>query len=80
MTLELRRVAEECCEGRIAAVTEGGYDLRALADSLNAVIGALAAEHTEFARWPAPGRTPPKRGRAAVAAIQKALGRSWKFG
>src|SRR4029077_4003237 len=30
MTATLRRVADQCCEGRIGAVTEGGYDLRAL--------------------------------------------------
>ena len=29
MTSELRRVAEECCEGRMVLVTEGGYDLQA---------------------------------------------------
>ena len=40
MTLELRAVAEECCRGRIVSVTEGGYDLQALAASLDAVIDA----------------------------------------
>ena len=30
MTMELRRVAEECCEGRMAMVMEGGYDFLAL--------------------------------------------------
>ncbi len=33
MTMELRRVAEECCGGRMVLVTEGGYDLHALAAS-----------------------------------------------
>ena len=47
MTMELRKVAEECCEGRIVLMTEGGYDLRALAESLEAVIESLAR--------PAPG-------------------------
>ena len=79
MTLELRLVAEECCAGRIAAVTEGGYDLQAMADSLMGVIGALADEHPEPARWPAPGRTPPTRGRAAVANVREALGSYWRF-
>src|SRR5947209_853482 len=35
MTGELRAVAEEVCRGRIVAVTEGGYDLKALAASLD---------------------------------------------
>src|SRR5689334_19123110 len=38
MTMELRTVAEECCDGRIVLVTEGGYDLQALAASLDAVV------------------------------------------
>src|SRR2546422_4580797 len=34
MTADLRGVAEECCRGRLVAVTEGGYDLHALAASM----------------------------------------------
>ena len=41
LTTLIREVARECCDGRVVAVTEGGYDLRALAASLRAVIGAL---------------------------------------
>ncbi len=52
MTMALRRVADECCEGRLVAVTEGGYDLRALRDSLAAVVDVLGAEHSETAEWP----------------------------
>jgi acetoin utilization deacetylase AcuC-like enzyme len=51
MTRELRAVAEECCRGRIVAVTEGGYDLRALASSLNAAIDALHGP-AAAAEWP----------------------------
>ena len=36
MTPELRAVADECCGGRIVSVPEGGYDLEALAASLDA--------------------------------------------
>jgi acetoin utilization deacetylase AcuC-like enzyme len=79
MTLELRRVAEECCEGRIVAVTEGGYDLRALADSLQAVVTALAAERAQSASWPAPAAVSPLRGRAAVAKTKAALAQHWTF-
>jgi acetoin utilization deacetylase AcuC-like enzyme len=34
----LRDAADELCDGRIVFVTEGGYDLKALGDCLNAVI------------------------------------------
>ena len=42
MTAELRAVADECCDGRMALVTEGGYDLEALGASLDAVVDVLA--------------------------------------
>jgi len=38
LTKTLVSLAEEVCEGRVVLVTEGGYDLTALGDSLNAVI------------------------------------------
>ena len=38
LTQALIRVADEACEGRVVLVTEGGYDLKALAESLQAVI------------------------------------------
>lgn len=38
LTQALLRVADEMCEGRVVLVTEGGYDLKALSDSLDAVI------------------------------------------
>jgi acetoin utilization deacetylase AcuC-like enzyme len=79
MTLELRQVAEECCGGRIVAVTEGGYDLPALADSLRAVVGALAADPSDAAPWPAHDAFPPVRGRAAVAAARAALAPFWRL-
>ena len=73
MTSELRAVAEECCRGRIAAVVEGGYDLHALAGSLDAVIETLHGPPSAPAAWPASGiaseprpgvgcRRPPRAG------------------
>ncbi len=44
MTSELRAVADECCGGRLVAVTEGGYDLKALSESLQRVVEVLAAD------------------------------------
>ena len=79
MTMELRAVAEECCDGRIAAVTEGGYDLRALNDSINAVVAALAAKDVNPNPWPAADGASPSRGRAAAAATKTALSKHWKF-
>src|SRR6185312_4187657 len=42
MTAALREVADDCCGGRMALVTEGGYDLQALGASLDAVVQTLA--------------------------------------
>jgi acetoin utilization deacetylase AcuC-like enzyme len=75
MTSELRQVAEECCAARIALVTEGGYDLRALAASLAACVGALASPSL-LADWPTPA-VASTRGRDAVSSAKKALGRFW---
>jgi len=38
LTKMLVAAADELCEGRVVLVTEGGYDLKALGDSLNEVI------------------------------------------
>jgi acetoin utilization deacetylase AcuC-like enzyme len=43
LTALIAGVARECCAGRVVAVTEGGYNLRALAGSLRAVIETLDA-------------------------------------
>lgn len=78
MTAALRGVAERCCDGRLVAVTEGGYDLRALGDCLRAVIDVLAGEATPPVEWPqAPVAS--SRGRAAVTQTKAALTQYWKF-
>jgi acetoin utilization deacetylase AcuC-like enzyme len=77
MTMELRSVAEACCGGRIAAVTEGGYDLRALAESLQGVVHSLGVQPLEPIPWPAPGEVAPSRGRATVASARRALAPFW---
>ena len=78
MTMELRKVAEECCEGRMVLMTEGGYDLRALAESLEAVVDSLAVS-TPAPKWPASG-VASDRGRATVSAAKRALAAYWKLG
>jgi len=77
MTSELGRLAEECCQGRMALVTEGGYDLRALAASLDAVVKVLASPISE-PQWPK-SNVAPARGRAAADAAKKALAPFWRF-
>lgn len=75
LTARIAAVADECCDGRLVAVTEGGYDLRALADSLRAVIGVLDGT-TMLASLAAPtGDT--RRGDASVGAARLHLGQRW---
>jgi acetoin utilization deacetylase AcuC-like enzyme len=74
MTMALRLTADECCDGRIVAVTEGGYDLRALRDSLLSVVDALGAEDSGAPAWPS-SAVSSTRGAAGVAATRAALGR-----
>ena len=74
LTAAIVKVAEECCQGRVVAVTEGGYDLAALAESLRATIGALDGE-TSFA--PPTGPTP--RGDATIEAVTPHLSKYWQL-
>ena len=75
MTMALRRVADECCKGRMALVTEGGYDLRALEGSLDAVVQTLSGAATA-PKWPAAGAD-TRRGNASADAAIRALGKRW---
>jgi acetoin utilization deacetylase AcuC-like enzyme len=79
MTAELRNVAEECCRGRVVAITEGGYDLSALAQSIRAAMAALDSVRADLPGWPPPVDSPPTRGRASVAAARQALAPFWKL-
>jgi len=75
MTRELKALADECCHGRIVAVVEGGYDLQALAGSLDAGLDAL---NGALAPWPTSGIA-STRGRDAIAAAKAALHGCWHF-
>jgi acetoin utilization deacetylase AcuC-like enzyme len=77
MTMGLRQVADECCQGRLALVTEGGYDLKALDASLDAVVQTLAGP-AAAPKWPS-GSAASNRGRVSADAAVKALGRHWKL-
>jgi acetoin utilization deacetylase AcuC-like enzyme len=76
MTMALRQVAEECCEGRLVLVTEGGYHLEALGASLDLVARTIAGPAAAPA-WPSSG-IPSSRGRASAAAARRALSPFWK--
>jgi acetoin utilization deacetylase AcuC-like enzyme len=78
MTMELRAAAEECCRGRMVAVVEGGYDLHALAASIDAVVETLnAPAGTQPAEWPT-SSIASTRGRASVDAVRPALTPFWR--
>ena len=82
MTAALRAVAEETCRGRMALVTEGGYDLQALAASIDQTVAALAAPFTATPGpvWPVAVAAPvqPTRGRTAVTLVKKTIAPFWK--
>ena len=75
LTALLVDVADECCSGRIAAVTEGGYDLAGFAACLRAATSALAGETTLEAREATGGAAP--RGRATIDAVLPHLRQAW---
>ena len=75
LTAAIAAIADECCAGRVVAVSEGGYDLVALAESLRATIGALDGDK---GRVSAP-TGPAPRGEAAVKAVLPHLSDRWKL-
>jgi acetoin utilization deacetylase AcuC-like enzyme len=75
LTSAIAAVADECCDGRVVAVTEGGYDLAALAESLRASIHALEGDTNRVA---APVGAAP-RGEATVKAVLPHLSDRWKL-
>jgi acetoin utilization deacetylase AcuC-like enzyme len=75
MTRDLRGVADESSRGRIVSVTEGGYDLKALAASLDAVIDAHESA-APAATWPSSG-VPSTRGAAALTELRPLLAPFW---
>jgi len=71
-------VADDCCEGRLVAVTEGGYDLRALSASLRGCIEAWD-EAGRKPHAPSPGADAP-RADATIEAVRPHLSKYWTFG
>jgi acetoin utilization deacetylase AcuC-like enzyme len=56
MARRLKALAAECCQGRMALVLEGGYDLQALASSVHDVIEELGRGADEPIEAPVRGR------------------------
>ena len=75
LTALVASVADECCEGRLVAVTEGGYDLQALSASLRSVVGVLDGA-ISLDDLPTPGGD-TRRADVSVAAARTHLGRFW---
>jgi acetoin utilization deacetylase AcuC-like enzyme len=47
LTQIILNLAEECCEGRLVSILEGGYDLRAFSESVEAHLSGLMGKHKE---------------------------------
>ena len=75
LTALVAEVADECCQGRVVAVTEGGYDLAALAASTREVIEVLDGSKAlkDFVE----PRGDTRRADAALAAVRPHLSRYW---
>jgi acetoin utilization deacetylase AcuC-like enzyme len=75
LTALVTAVAEECSDGRLVAVTEGGYHVTGLGDGLRGVVRAMSGE-SRAEDLPIPdGPTP--RGQAAVDAVAPHLAPYW---
>ena len=77
LTALIAGVADEVCDGRVVAMTEGGYDLQALADSLAAALRVLGGE-ASLDDFPKPGGGTP-RGDACLRAVTPEVGAFWRI-
>lgn len=77
MTADLRAAADELCGGRLVAITEGGYDLHALAACAQSVVDVLGQDSGAAPAWPRGGAVAPTRGRTAAALAKAALSTHW---
>jgi acetoin utilization deacetylase AcuC-like enzyme len=75
LTARAARIADECCEGRLVVVTEGGYHLKGIADSLRSVIVALEGERFDGSLAMPQGSA--SRADAAIAAVKPHLAKYW---
>ena len=79
MTASLCQVADATADGRVVAVTEGGYDLDALGESIRAAVGALSASRPADIAWPKPGGVASNRAERALTTVRPALAPYWRL-
>jgi acetoin utilization deacetylase AcuC-like enzyme len=72
MARALCEVAERVCDGRVVAVLEGGYDLRATRDSVEAVLDVLCGRVL-----PPPPPLPPSHAGPILEAVKRQHGDHW---
>jgi acetoin utilization deacetylase AcuC-like enzyme len=77
LTSSIVSIADECCDGRVVAIIEGGYDLAGLASCLRAVIPVLDAERGP--REPAPQVPDAVRGRTTLDAVLPQVRKFWQL-
>jgi acetoin utilization deacetylase AcuC-like enzyme len=77
LTAALTAIADECCDGRVVAITEGGYDLAGFATCLRAVIPVLSGE-TPLADCAVPEGA-ALRGRSTIDAVAPGLRQFWQL-
>ena len=77
LTATIAGIADELCDGRIVAVTEGGYDLQALADSLATALRVLDGQ-ASLDEFPKPAGATP-RGDACLQAVMPEVGAFWQI-
>jgi acetoin utilization deacetylase AcuC-like enzyme len=75
LTRAIADVADATGQGRLVAITEGGYDLVGLATSLRASIGTLAGEKPSDLT----PEGPTHRGAATIKAVTPHLAKYWKL-
>jgi acetoin utilization deacetylase AcuC-like enzyme len=86
LTALVAAAADDCCDGRVVAVTEGGYDLEGLAASLRETIDALDGQAGPKTSLDddKPGHTEQRsrdtqRGEATLNAVQPLLADYWRI-
>jgi acetoin utilization deacetylase AcuC-like enzyme len=77
LTAAIADVADACCDGRVVAVAEGGYDLKGLADCWRAVMSVLHGE-AGVDSFDLPKEAAP-RGDATIAAVAPHLANYWQL-
>ncbi|HJQ82665.1 MAG TPA: histone deacetylase [Candidatus Binatia bacterium] len=68
-------LAEECASGRIAAVLEGGYDLGAIVDGVDATLAAMQGRDDA----PPPATGDPRRAERVLARVRAAHAPYWSL-